>query len=332
MTRSSAALDEEFQRSADPYRAELLAHCYRMLGSVHEAEDLVQETYLNAWRGYPAFEGRSSIRTWLYRIATNACLSALESRERRPLPIGLSGDCGDPGLEPVARAEVPWLEPIPDALLDPATIVTARESVRLAFVAALQYLPPRQRAVLVLRDVLKWRAAEVAEILGTTAAAVNSALQRAHAQLASVTPTPETVTEPTAARQRELLDRFVTAFEAKDIPGIVAVFTEDAIMQMPPFPHWYRGRPSIARLVRTWCPAHTDDLRLVPVHGNGQPGFATYMRASAAHRRVPSVTPSPRSFVPWKLELLELAETGVRQSVSFFDTSLFEVFGLPAAL
>ncbi|WP_237774285.1 sigma-70 family RNA polymerase sigma factor [Actinosynnema sp. ALI-1.44] len=325
MTRSLTSTDDEFQRSADPYRAELLAHCYRMLGSVHEAEDLVQETYLKAWRGYGAFEGRSSIRTWLYRIATNACLSALEGRDRRPLPVGLSGDRGDPAVEPVERSEVPWLEPIPDAMLDPASVVTARESVRLAFIAALQYLPARQRAVLVLRDVLKLPAAEVAEMLDTTTAAVNSALQRAHAQLASATPTPDDVVEPTAARQRELLDRFVAAFEAKDIPAIVAVFTEDAIMQMPPFPQWYQGGEAIARLVDTWCPAHRDDLRLVPIHGNGQPGFASYIRGSA-------IGGADRSFVPWKVELLELDERGVRQTVSFFDKSLFAVFGLPAQL
>ncbi|MBE1461077.1 sigma-70 family RNA polymerase sigma factor [Kibdelosporangium phytohabitans] len=325
MTRSLSSTDDEFQRSADPYRAELLAHCYRMLGSVHEAEDLVQETYLKAWRGFGAFEGRSSIRTWLYRIATNACLSALQGRERRPLPVGLSGDSGDPAAPLVERSEVPWLEPFPDTMLDPAAVVTARETVRLAFIAALQYLPPRQRAVLVLRDVLRWQAAEVADMLGTTTAAVNSALQRAHAQLASVTPTPDDVVEPTGARQRELLERFMAAFEAKDIPAIVAVFTDDAVMQMPPFAHWYRGGEAIARLVRMWCPAHRDDLRLVPIRGNGQPGFATYMRGSV-------IGGASGSFVPWKLELLELDERGVRQSVSFFDTSLFAVFGLPALL
>ena len=319
--------NEEFQRSANPYRAELLAHCYRMLGSVHEAEDLVQETYLNAWRAFPAFEGRSSVRTWLYRIATNACLSALEKRERRPLPVGLTGSSGDPALEPVARSEVPWLEPIPDAMLDPASVVTARETARLAFVAALQYLSPRQRAVLVLRDVLRLSAAEVADMLDTTTAAVNSALQRAHAQLATAMPTPDTVVEPTSAQQRALLDRFVTAFEAKDIPAIVAVFTDDAIAQMPPFPHWYQGASAIGTLVETWCPAtEPGDLRLVPVRGNGQPGFATYMRASVIGASTTG------TFVPWKLELLELDQSGVRHSVSFFDTSLFAVFGLPATL
>lgn len=326
MTRSLTSVDDEFQRAADSYRAELLAHCYRMLGSVHEAEDLVQETYLNAWRGYPAFEGRASIRTWLYRIATNACLTALEGRERRPLPIGLGTQSSDPEVAPVEQAEVPWLEPIPDALLDPASIVTSRESVRLAFIAALQHLPPRQRAVLVLRDVLKWRAAEVAEMLGTTPAAVNSALQRAHAQISQAAPTRDAVAEPTTAQQRDLLDRFVAAFEAKDIHAIIEVFTQDAVMEMPPFPGWYRGPRDIARLVANWCPASAGDLRLVPIAGNGQPGFATYIRASVLSAGQSGL------FVPWKLELLELAVTGVRHSTSFFDTRLFNVFGLPDCL
>ncbi|CAM3427921.1 sigma-70 family RNA polymerase sigma factor [Kibdelosporangium persicum] len=316
--------DEEFQHAADPYRGELLAHCYRMLGSVHEAEDLVQETYLNAWRGYSSFEGRSSIRTWLHRIATNACLSALEGRERRPLPIGLGPANADPEMAPVEQADVPWLEPIPDSSVDPASIVTSRESIRLAFIAALQHLPARQRAVLVLRDVLKLRAAEVADMLDTTTAAVNSALQRAHAHLATVAPSRDTVAEPTSAQQRELLDRFVVAFEAKDIPAIVEVFAEDAVMQMPPFAGWYRGARDIARLVGKWCPGGPDDLRLLPVNGNGQPGFATYIRASVIGRT--------GSFVPWKLELLELTGAGVRHSTSFFDTRLFRVFGLPCCV
>src|SRR5262245_39020053 len=187
-TMAEQLVEDTFTEVSDRYRRELLAHCYRMLGSVHEAEDLVQETYLRAWRSYHGFEGRSSLRTWLYRIATNACLTALESRNRRPMPTGLGNPSSDPADPLVQQSEVLWLEPIPDNLVegapnDPATIVASRESIRLALIAALQYLPPRQRAVLLLRDVLRLPAAEVAQMLETTTAAVNSGLQRAHAQL-----------------------------------------------------------------------------------------------------------------------------------------------------
>jgi RNA polymerase sigma-70 factor, ECF subfamily len=336
VTRSLDSVDQEFERLADPYRPELLAHCYRMLGSVHEAEDLVQDTYLNAWRGYAKFEGRASIRTWLYRIATNACLNALEGRERRPLPAGL-GAASDPDVPPVEMSEVPWLEPIPDAMLgldgaDPATVVTSRESVRLALIAALQYLPPRQRAVLVLRDVLKWRAAEVAEMLETTTAAVNSALQRARAQLEEAAPARDDVVEPTDGQQRELLDRYMAAFETKDIPAMVALFTADAIAEMPPTSAWYQGPDAIARLVANWCPAGHEDLRLIPISGNGQPGFATYIRASAIPDEPQAAGAQGDVFVPWKVELLELDVAGVRHMISFFDVRFFDTFGLPAYL
>ena len=204
---------EEFARLADPFRGELLAHCYRMLGSVQDAEDAVQEAYLRAWRSFAGFEGRSSLRRWLYRIATNACLRALEQGHRRPLPSGLGGPGDDPEA-PLATSpsEVPWLQPMPGALLegglaDPATIVGLRGSVRLALVAALQYLPPRQRAVLILRDVLGWRAAEVADLLGTTTAAVNSALQRARAQLARVAPAEDELAETAEPLRRALRER-----------------------------------------------------------------------------------------------------------------------------
>src|SRR5262245_30194729 len=204
----TGVVEEDFVRLTDPYRRELLAHCYRMLGSVHDAEDLVQETYLRAWRAYDDFEGRSSMRTWLYRIATNTCLNALESRGRRPLPTGLGGPSDSPEGDLAKRDEVTWLEPVPDAMVasdasDPATLVAERESVRLAFVAAMQYLPPRQRVVLLLREVLKWKAAEVAELLGTTTAAVNSTLQRARAQLDEAAPSLDEAAEPTEAQKRE---------------------------------------------------------------------------------------------------------------------------------
>ncbi len=328
------ALKEDFPDLADRFRRELLAHCYRMLGSVHDAEDLVQETYLRAWRSYDTFEGRSTLRTWLYRIATTACLTALETRGRRPLPT----DLGSPNAEPtdtlVERQEMPWLEPVPDAMVgaagsDPATIVTSRESVRLAFIAALQHLPPRQRAVLLLRDVLKWRAAEVAELLGITTTAVNSVLQRARTQLDQVAPSEDSVGEPTTAQQRELLRRYVTAFEDKDIAAIEKLFTSDAVWEMPPFTAWYRGPEHIARLVDTQCPGNSDDMRLLATEANGQPAFGMYMRDTVYDDAVEGAEVGYRAF---NLQVLTLAPSGVNHVAAFFDLRLFETFGLPRTL
>ena len=315
-------VNDDFLRVADPFRRELLAHCYRMLGSVHEAEDLVQETYLRAWRSYDRFEGRSSLRTWLYRIATSACLTALESRGRRPLPNGLGGPSADPEAPLVQRPEVPWLEPVPDAMVgadetDPAAIVTRRESIRLALIAALQHLPPRQRGVLILRDVLKWRAAEVAELLETTTTAVNSILQRARAQLDQVAPTPDEIAEPAAADQRALLDRYVTAFQDYDIAALVELFTKDAVWEMPPFTGWYQGPETIGRLVAVQCPASgPGDLLLLPARANGQPAFGMYLRDGDVYR-------------PFNLHVLSLGASGISHVVTFFDLNLFPTFGLP---
>lgn len=326
MAMADNAVDDDFLRLADPFRRELLAHCYRMLGSVHDAEDLVQETYLRAWRSYDKFEGRSSLRTWLHRIATRACLTALESRSRRPLPTGLGAPSADASDPLVQQPEVPWLEPIPDAMVaaeqtDPAAIVTARQSIRLAFIAALQHLPPRQRAVLILRDVLQWRAAEVAELLGTTTVAVNSILQRARAQLDQAAPTEDDIVEPTAPEQRELLDRYVTAFEDKDIPAIVELFTKDAVWEMPPFTAWYQGADNIGRLVDTQCPADgPGDMRLIPTQANGQPAFGLYMRGDDDIYR------------PFNLPVLTVSASGVTHVACFFDLRLFATFGLPETL
>jgi RNA polymerase sigma-70 factor (ECF subfamily) len=310
----------DFPQEADGYRRELLAHCYRMTGSVHEAEDMVQETYLRAWRAYHAFEGRSSVRTWLYRIATNVCLTALEGRDRRPLPTGLGAPgstAGDPLDE---RTEVPWLEPAPDALvLDPATAVAERESIRLAFVAALQHLPARQRALLVLRDVLRWRAAEVAEALGTTTAAVNSGLQRAHATRAKARLDEDSVGEPTP-EQREMLERYVQAFWDKDIDAIVSMLTRDAVWEMPPFAGWYQGADNIGRLIDTQCPGGVHDMPMVPTLANGQPAFGLYMRTEAG------------DFEPFQLQVLTLGADGVRRVAAFFTPELFATFGLPVRL
>lgn len=314
--------DDEFLLKAEPHRRELLAHCYRMTGSVHDAEDLVQETYLRAWKAYSGFKGQSSLRTWLYRIATNTCLTSLEGRQRRPLPTGLGQPSSDANGELFERHEVPWLEPLPDQYDDPAdpsTIVGTRESVRLAFVAALQHLSPRQRAVLVLREVLQWKAAEVADAIGTSTAAVNSLLQRARAQLGAVGPSEDDeLPEPESPETKDLLDRYIAAFEAYDIAELVKMFTEDAIWEMPPFDGWYQGPEAIVTLTRVHCPAEgPGDMRFIRTTANGQPAAALYMlnRESGRHEA-------------FQLHVLDIKPGGVSHVVAFLDTSLFERFGL----
>lgn len=288
-----------------------------MTGSVHDAEDLVQETLLRAWKAYDRFEGKSSMRTWLHRIATNACLSALEGRQRRPLPTGLGGSSADPTAELVERREVPWLEPLPD----PSVIVGSRESVRLAFVAALQHLSPRQRAVLLLRDVLQWKAAEVAAAIGATTTAVNSLLQRARSQLDAVGPSSDDrLAAPDSPETRDLLDRYIAAFESYDIDRLVELFTAEAVWEMPPYVGWYRGAQDIITLIHQQCPAESaGDMRLLPLVANGQPGAAMYMRAGDVH-------------VPFQLHVLDVRDDGVSRVVAFLDDTLFPKFGLPSSL
>ena len=274
---------EEFTALADQFRGELLAHCYRMLGSAEEAEDLVQETYLRAWRSYSGFEGRSSVRTWLYRIATNACLTAVERRGRRPLPSGLGAPSEDPAAPLAASPEVPWLQPLPDALLlaqhhDPAAVTASRAGIRLAMVAALQYLPARQRAVLILRDVLDWPAAQVADLLGTTTTAVNSGLRRARAQIARALPAEDQVAEPAEPDRRALLDRFAAAFENGDASALAELLREDAIMEMPPMATWFAGRETVMRYVTSNLFTGAPRVAMMPAAANGQPAFAAYQR------------------------------------------------------
>ncbi|MEU6643183.1 sigma-70 family RNA polymerase sigma factor [Saccharomonospora sp. NPDC046836] len=316
-----ADTDDEFLRQADPFRRELLAHCYRMLGSAHDAEDLVQETYLRAWRAYDQFEGRSSLRTWLHRIATTACLTALEQRAKRPMPTGLGGSA-DPADDLAERTDIHWLEPIPNGVVgsenDPATIVTERESVRLAFIAALQHLPPRQRAVLILRDVLKWRAAEVADAVGVTTTAVNSVLQRARAQLAQASPTPDGAAEPSSAEQRALLDRYASAFERKDVDALVSLFTEDVVWEMPPYVEWYSGPADVGHHLANRCPARPGGVLLLPIEANGQPGFALYLR-----------DPEHGTYHAFTLQVLTLTAHGISHVANFLDVRLFDLFGLP---
>ncbi len=262
---------EDFPGVADQYRRELTAHCYRMTGSVYDAEDMVQETYLRAWKAYDDFEGRSSVRTWLYRIATNVCLTNLENKGRRPLPTGLGMPGAQARDELVEATEVPWLQPVPDVMvdvanIDPALVVGNRDAIRLAFVAALQHLPPRQRAVLVLRDVLRWSAKETAAALETSVAAVNSALQRAHAQLAEKQLTQGTVEDDLTPEHEMMLERYVQAFWAKDVNALVTMLAHDAVWEMPPFTGVVHRRPEHRRADRPQLPRrlprHADDPHL----------------------------------------------------------------------
>lgn len=320
-------LDEAFLEQVEPLRRELTAHCYRMLGSVHDAQDVVQEVYLRAWRSFRGFEHRSSVRTWMYTIATNTCLTALRSMARRPLPTGLGQPAGDP-LGPLETAAGPWLEPAPDSLLwhepapDPATATVDRESVRLAFVAALQHLTAQQRAVLILRDVLDWRAAEVAAALDISVAAVNSTLQRARAHVQRLSAAEPAAVEPVSdARARALLEDYAAAFEAYDVDRIVQLLTEDAAWEMPPFTGWYQGAAAIGRLIATQCPAQgAGDMRMVATSANASPAFGLYMRDDDGVHRA------------FQLQVLDLTPGGVRHVAAFFDTALFATFGLPATL
>ena len=313
---------DDFTSVTREFRAELLVHCYRMLGSADEAEDLVQETYLRAWRGYAAFQGRSSVRTWLYRIATNACLTAIERRGRRPLPSGI----GTPGEDPRAPAargtDVPWLQPMPGAWLgespeDPAAVAAARAGTRLALVAAWQYLPARQRAILILRDVLDWPAAEVADLLGTSTTAVNSGLRRARTLAARALPGEDDVTEPARADERALLDRFVAAFEGADVAALATLLRDDVVLEMPPVLAWFTGRAAVLTFVAENILTTRGRFRLRPARANGQPAFATYERGAGGVYRAHAV------------QVLTVAPGGIARLDIFLDPGLFRVFGLP---
>jgi RNA polymerase sigma-70 factor (ECF subfamily) len=318
-----ASADDEFVRRAEQYRAELLAYCYRMLGSLADAEDAVQETYLRAWRAFDSFEERASLRTWLYRIATNTCLSALRHHSRRVLPSGLGAPSEDAAAPPSSvDTSVTWLQPFPDSRLpesnDPAAIVAARDSVRLALVASLQYLPGRQRAVLILREVLAWSAAEVAELLEMSVAAVKSALQRARARLNDVAPVAERVSELTEPQQRELLDRYVAAFQTGDAEALKRLLRSDATLEAPPLRTWYSGvrycMPYMARHV-IGSPGH---WRMLPTRANGQPAVAAYYRGA------------PGDYLPYGIVVLSADADGISRITSFGDAHLVTAFGFPA--
>jgi RNA polymerase sigma-70 factor, ECF subfamily len=306
----------------DGYRAELTGYCYRMLGSTFEADDAVQDTLLRAWQAMDRFEGRSSLRSWLFRIATNVCLDSLRGRKRRAMPMDLSSPVPCTTEPGDVTPENVWVTPIADAdagleAADPAERVIAQDSIRLAFVAALQHLPPRQRAVLLLREVLCWSAAEVAELLDTSVVSVNSALQRARATIDARNVSADDATAQLGDRERELLAQYVKAFESYDVDGLVALMHSDAGFSMPPYPFWLRGIDD----VRGWYLGYgigCKGSRLVPIGTvNGSPGFAQYKNGGSA---------------PWCIQVLEIRDGRIAHLHHFLDTALFTRFGLPVSL
>jgi len=314
---------DEFARRSEPYRRELLAHCYRMLGAVDEAEDLVQETYLRAWRSYGTFEGRSSLRVWLYRIATNACLTALRHHGRRALPSDLGGAADDADAPPgPAGPDTAWLRPIPDALVtaeaDPAAIVVARESLRLALIAGLQHLPPRQRAVLILREVLAFPAPEVATMLNTTTAAVKSMLQRARGRLDEMDPERERILEPTDPHARALLDQYIAGFENADTAALERALRTDAAIELVGTGTWFSGRATCLRFLARVI-GSPGDWRMIPTIANGQPAAAAYQRDGQGIHRA------------FGIGVLTATDAGIARVVVFGGgLALASRFGLPA--
>jgi len=324
--READAEHADLAARLESHRAELTGYCYRMLGSTFEAEDAVQETFIRAWRGFDRFEGRSAFRSWLYRIATNVSLDMLNGRQRRARPMDLG-----PALEATTplgppAAEATWIEPVPDSRVlssgaDPADVAVARESIRLAFVAALQHLPPRQRAVLILREVLRWKADEVADLLGSSVASVNSALQRARSTMASTDARAVETSEPMDDDKQALLARYVDAFERYDMDSLTALLHEDATWNMPPYEMWLQTHDDI----RYWCLGPgigCRGSRLIPIMANGSPAFGQYK---------PDLVNG--GFEPWSLQVLELDGDRISGITFFLDTArFFPLFGLPARL
>ena len=318
---SSTLAAPPLEDQLEQHRVELTAYCYRMLGSI-EAEDAVQETFIRAWRGFDRFEGRAAFRSWLYRIATNVCYDMLDSRKRRARPMDL-GPAAEPIVENLRTPDLLWIEPMPDGRVvpegDPAEVVTARESVRLAFVAALQQLPPRQRAVLILCEVLRWKAAEVAELLDTSVASVNSALQRARATLEASDVSPSTTSPSVDAADAELLQRYVDAFERYDMDALTSLIHEDATQSMPPFDMWLAGRDDIL----SWWVGPGNGCRgsrVIPVEAaNGAPAFGQYKPSDTGE-----------GYEPWALQVLEIEDGRIVEFTFFLETEkLFPRFGLP---
>jgi RNA polymerase sigma-70 factor (TIGR02960 family) len=326
LARARAGDDGAFRELTEPHRRELQVHCYRILGSLQDAEDMVQETLLAAWRGLDAFEGRASLRSWLYRIATNRCLDALRARSRRPQEVQAVQD----PPEPTRRSEPIWLEPYPDALLEdlpdrspgPAARYEARESIELAFIVALQHLPPRQRVALVLRDVLGFRTAEVAEMLETGEASVKGALQRARAAVEELLPAADRdrSPRPNSTSERELVGRFADAFRIGDVDEIVALLADDALLTMPPQPLEYQGHEAIATLLRYNEELRATPLRVVPTRANTQPALGCYLQ-----------DPHAAIARPFGLIVLTL-EGSLISAMTRFEASVFPFFGLPRTL
>ena len=313
----------EFVRRARPFRRELLAHCYRMLGSVDDAEDAVQESYLRAWRGYEGFQHRSSFRSWLYKIATNCCLTMLEHRDRRMLPSGLGVPSDDP-LAPAlaAGADVSWVQPIPDAMVtpegaDPATLLDAREGLRLALIASLQYLLPKQRAVLILREVLRFSADEVADMLDTTTAAVKSTLQRARAQLEQAAPSTDDIRDPTHPEAQALLGRYIAAFESADGGAIERLLREDAALEMVASRTWFAGKRTCTAYIIAQALGRPGDWRMVATMANGQPAAIAYLRDHQGQHQ------------PFGVAVLTLSAQGIGRIVVFPGANVVTAFAPP---
>jgi RNA polymerase sigma-70 factor, ECF subfamily len=326
LARARAGDEQAFGELTDPYRGELLRHCYQILGSVADAEDMLQETLLAAWRGLNSFEGRSSVRSWLHRIAVNGCLNALRDRSRRPREVPMMAE----PPQPTRLAAPVWVDPYPDVLLDglpdaapgPEARYDTKEAVELAFVTALQHLPPRQRAVLVLRDVLGYRAAEVAGMLGTTEASVKGALQRARAVLQARLPAGrDRAPLPNSPRERQLAGHFAAAIEDGDIDAVLTLLTGDAWLTMPPEPYEYQGLAAIAGFLRHRATLRGAPLRLVPTRANTQPAFGCYLPCAQ--------TPIAR---PYGMIVLTLRGDQISAITWFSDSSVFPHFGLPRVL
>jgi RNA polymerase sigma-70 factor (TIGR02960 family) len=326
LARARAGDEQAFRKLTDPYRGELLVHCYQILGSVADAEDMLQETLLAAWRGLQGFEGRSSLRSWLHRIAVNGCLNALRDRSRRPREVPLMPQ----PPQPTRLTDPVWVDPYPDVLLDglpdaapgPEARYDTKESIELAFITALQHLPPRQRAVLVLRDVLGYRASEVAGVLDTTEASVKGALQRARAALQARLPAGrESAPQPNSPRERHLAGRFAAAVEDGDIDAVLTLLTSDAWLTMPPEPYEYQGQAAIAAFLHHRAALRGAPLRLVPIRANTQPAFGCYL-------------PCPQAPIarPYGLIVLTLRGDQISAITWFSDSSIFPHFGLPRTL